>query len=194
MKRLYYLLILSVIAGCKPAANTNPNHTVKPMPASEIAFIKKVTTLDSVYGSQKNEITKKEYLPKGKKELEAYILKNLDVKDWVVKVDEIKVDSAAIAYIKVTMFVPIGDWRKEKYPDLNFPVFSALLTTKESKLKTQLKSIEKLDEVYVTGKIVKTLNGGINITSTSPSVIDDDVRVFSNLALDLDLTDIRKTH
>lgn len=195
MKRFYYLLLPILFAGCKPGSNTNPNHTVKPMPASEIAFIKKVTTIDSVFESQKNDITKKEYLKTGKKEMEAYILKNLEVKDWVVKVNEIKVDSAAIAYIKVTMFVPIGDWREMKYPDLRFPLFTALLPAKESKLKTQLKSIEQLDEVYISGQIVKTLNG-INIASTTPSALDDDVEdsVFSNLALDLNLTDIKKTH
>lgn len=190
MKHLYFLLIPVLLVGCTPPPEAR--YTVKPMPANEIAFIKKVTAIDSIYGYQKNEITKKEYLVTGKKEMEAYILKNLDVKDWVVKINDIQVDSAAVAYIKVTMFVPVGNWREEKSPSYEFPMFTALLVDKDSKVKDQLKALEKMDEVYISGKILKNFSGGIHIVDFRDFHNDD--ATFHNISLDFHLTDIKKTH
>jgi hypothetical protein len=193
MKRFYYLLLPILFAGCKPGSNTNLNHTVKPMPASESAFIKKITTTDSVFRSQKNEITKKEYLETGKKEMESYILKNLDVKDWVVKVSKIESHTDPVDYITLEVFVPIGDWREKKYPEQNFPIFKVLIDSKkEADLVKKIKALEDKDEVYVSGNIVKTLKGGINVAQSEIGINDD--ATFSNIGLDLHLTDIRKTH
>ena len=190
MKKIYYLILLAFTIGCTPPKEAR--YTVAKMPESEIAYIKKITAVDSVFKAQKNEITKNEALEKGKKDMAEYILKNLSIENWVVKVDEIAVNTNPIDYIKVSVFVPIGNWREEKYPDLSFPVFTALLKIKPSKIKDQLKTLEKMDEVYISGHITKNSFGGINII---PSVIGfDSENTFSNLALDIDLSDIRKTH
>jgi hypothetical protein len=189
MKRLYYLLIFSLIVSCKPAAKTNPNNTVKPMPESEMAFIKKITAIDSVFKTQKNDITKNEAFENGGKEIADYLLKNSNVENWVVKVHKIEVNSVPIDYIEADMFVPIGDWREEKNPDFHFPVFVALLKVKTSKVKDQLKALEKGDEVFISGQISKN-SKGINLQSFSMDPDD----IFENLRLDIDLTDIKKTH
>ena len=190
MKHLYFLFLVILLASCTPPPEAR--YTEKPMPASEIAFIKKLTTIDSVFQSQKNEITKNEYLKTGKKELAGYILKNLDVKDWVVIVKDINVDSAAISYIKVTMFVPIGNWREKKYPEYSFPIFTTLLADKNGKLKDQLKALGAGDEVYITGKIIKNFSGGITVIDHTEG--ENGNSIFSNLALDFHLTDIKRTH
>ncbi|WP_374951136.1 hypothetical protein [Mucilaginibacter sp.] len=190
MKHFYFFLILIFLFGCTPTPQAI--YTKKPMPASEIAFIKKVTSTDSIFQSQKNDITKNEYLKTGKKKMEDYILKNLEIKDWVVKVHEITVDSAAIAYIKVTMFVPIGDWREVKVPEYSFPILTTLLADKNSKLKNQIKALEVGDEVYISGKIIKNLSGGITIIDYTEGEREDSI--FSNLALDFHLTDIKRIH
>ena len=190
MKRLYFLMIPFLIAGCTQAPKTT--YTVKPMPESEVAFIKKVNEIDSVYNAQKNDITKAEYLSKGKKEMEAYILKNLDVKDWVVKVSKIETNTDPVDYILFEAFLPVGNWRESKYPEGSFPIFTALINPKkETDLVNKLKVLQDRDEVYISGSIRKNL-GGIIIT---PSVIGiNDDNTFSNLALKFDLVDIKKTH
>ena len=192
MKHLFYFLIPVLIIGCVPATKTTPNYTVKPMPEKEMAFIKKLTTIDSIFKSQKNDITKKEFLESGKKEIAAYLLKNLTIDNWVVKVNKIELNSEPVDYIRVEMFIPIGNWREKKYPDISFPVLEALVQVKPNKVKDQLKALEERDEVYISGKITKNLSGGMNII---PSVIGfDDDNTFENLELSIDLTDIKKTH
>ena len=161
MKFFYYLLIPVLLAGCTPPPEAR--YTDKPMPKSELAFIKKITSSDSVYTSQLNDITKKEFLEKGQKEVASFVLNNRKIDNWVAIVHKIEAKSDPAKYIEVDLIIPIGNWREEKYPHFSFPIFVSLVDDKPNKTKDALKLLQEGDEVLISGEIEKNLSGGINI-------------------------------
>ncbi|QHS56073.1 hypothetical protein GWR56_11205 [Mucilaginibacter sp. 14171R-50] len=191
MKKYYFLVLPFFLSAC--TQKTNSKYTYTAMPKNELEFIKELNLIDSAFQRQNNEITKKEFLEKGKKDVSNYVLNHLKIDNWVAIVNEIEVGETDLAkYIKVELMVPNANWREDKYPEFNSLILVNTILDKDSKIKDQLRAIKKGDEVLISGNIVKSLSDGINVITHSPS--GDEESTFSNLELSVDLTDIKGTH
>ncbi|TWR25733.1 hypothetical protein FPZ43_15720 [Mucilaginibacter pallidiroseus] len=162
------------------------------MPAAEQSFLRELVKTDSVYDAQINEITKKESFEKGKAEVEKYIINNLSVNNWVGIVQNIEVKSEPVDYVKVDVFLPIGNWHEAAGPEYTNPMFVSLVNPKDAKLMEAVKKLQKGDEVFVSGNIQKNLSGRINFINYTDGIRD--LESFKSLNLDLKLTDIKKSN
>lgn len=191
MKKYFFLALPFFLGAC--IQKTNSKYTYTAMPKYELEFIKELNLIDSAFQRQNNEITKKEFIAKGKKNVSNYVLNHLKIDNWVAIVNEIEVGETDLAkYIKVELMVPNANWREDKYPEFNSLILVNTILDKESKIKDQLRAVKKGDEVLISGNIVKNLSDGINVITHSPS--GNEESTFSNLELSVNLTDIKGTH
>jgi hypothetical protein len=179
------ILVSVLLCSCSQNHNnTATNKIVNDKPKSELAFLKEINTVDSIYNSQNNAITQKDALDSGKTRISNFIINKLSgkIENWPAVVHSIQSDND----IEVTFMVQKGADTSE-YKSL---ILSSKINSDNIQIKNQLKPLSYGDSVLITGAFEKNAIGNIDFKPYNILSIDGDS--FSNPKFSFDIKSIKK--
>ena len=186
MKKFYFLFLTLSIFGCK---QPDIKQAKDSRPKNEITLVKKFKAADSTYRRQNNDIRKSEVSDSAMHSISNYIIKDLHLKAdrWLATVHKITMNEFPKS-VDIEFMIPIQNDPEDKYPEFSAIILTTTVDYKSKKMVDVLKSLKKDDEVFLSGKFIKSATGIISIFSYTVSLGQD----FANPQLNFELTDIVK--
>lgn len=185
MKKLFFLLSITILISCENAQKAGTGNTVvDARPKKEVEFLKLFNDADSVYNERSNEITKKEALDSGKVKIADFAIDQLNgkIENWPAVVHSIQL----FVNIETTFMIQKGA-DKDEYHSL---ILFSSVDTANTKIKDLLKPLSKGDSVLITGVFEKNSSGKVDF-EPYVSVLNSD-EAFTNPKFNFTITSIKK--
>ena len=186
MKKIYFLPILALLAGCSSV------NDVDRRPASEIAFVKEFVAADSTYEAQINDLAKKESFEKSAKKLTDFVDNTLKgkIENWEVVMLEVEPHEASTDATFIISKEPNSV--EEQYSQYN-SITLVSESIKDERLLSVLKTLAPNEIVLVSGTLgAEKDENGFLVLETALNPEPNKGRELESPSFYFNLTDVKK--
>ncbi|UOE51397.1 hypothetical protein MTO98_09945 [Mucilaginibacter sp. SMC90] len=182
MKYSKIFLLSLFFYSCQPTAETSSIKDDRSV--QQLSLIKHLTTSDSLYNSEYNEIKKSELFDTEKEKLNSFILDSLkgSFHKWPVTIYKMNVNDWPSKYIDVTFMIPLSKVLDAKNPQDYALIIHAAVPFDQVSVKDSLASVYPGDKVWISGNFSKRDTDQIDMSSSPPEYL------FNNPEIQADIT------
>lgn len=151
--RYSIIVIFIILSSCNPATNEIPDHR----PYSQVSFIKKIASLDSVMQSSINEIVLDELADSTRKAMEKYCVDTLGgtFDNWEFQVVDIENEPMGLDVVKIDLMMIKKLQATSSHPEFSSIIFSDIINKSDKAKIDRIKKMAKGETVKISGEFAK---------------------------------------